>query len=547
MKATKAWTVEDWERLSDVGHDALVHSAVSLALRGDLASVSSLVTFCATRATEDRVERERMRLPLKVTWHQWRQGSPQLTSDVDPKAVHEVTVALAQVPALALAVGPEERQSLLDAKMDAKERLSFLLPDHTAAVRRTWTQEEDALLRQVVAQWGHDGQLAGRFFVAASRFVKRPEVVGAFVEAGMADSLLMERFQNHCYTPKDESMGLTALDLMLQGGNTAGIACWLRTLDKPGDVPVPVQSLKSAFMVLAWEGQLQSDLEKAAHKLASYQLPMELLTRRDPGTGIAPREVADGTIELLRELSRIEDLGQQSAWLISVGLLKSHLSEAAGHGKRFDPQFVSDLLHVAAPGHVSLAQVLGGMGGASGLWTADRQEAQDKVKQLLAMAAFTQCAAVLEAASTFTAGCDELHEVLLRQMAVCGQDPDGRRTRMPFDAAGFRACLVALRDARVDLNKVIEVGDVDEPDTKCTFLTMLAARPQQATCEALVIALEEGCQPSSQMPEGVLRPQELLDEPLLSRWMDIERSFVARQQASLLAQELHDLGHGVRP
>lgn len=320
---------------------------------------------------------------------------------------------------------------------------------------------------------------------------------------------------------------MSPLSKWLHGGHAAEAAAWLARLaadDSKGTEAA--DNLAVALVELGGHEFTEPVLSDAVRRLVVDRLPAELASTVQAGSMGA---VAQGTVDLLAQARRLSQ--RQEAWWASANVLFHALKRMEDKDLPMHMAFARSVLDVTDRQGRSLAQALAWLG------TVVDEALQRRLGPLALRAAASHCADLLQALVPFMRASPQLHPALLRAVAMAGQEAQGTQRWSPVTAADFRASLHAVRNAGIDFTQTF-VETVGAKPCRTSMLHLLAKSENPGHVDALIVALQEGCDPKLRDQHGRQARHLVSDPQDRRRWIAVETSFMAREEARAALRDL---------
>lgn len=545
MSQNTPWTMQDWGRLVDGaggGFDLVLHAAFRRAMIGDVDSMTSLMRFCRTEQGEPLngfalIDFSALNLALPLTL--------RLPDDGEPGEVkfRVENVTLMQCVALSM---------LWDEPLDSSAsydtgRVKRALGAGEPLLRQHWRDKDDVLIREAVQTWQDGEHIVRRFFCACARFARHPRMVDAFIAAGTDVAALFDYREDENMIEKDPFAGMAAVPAMINAGSCAAAARLLQEVRIQGlDRTMPKGVLR-AFLDTSHgaEPSQVRDWDRCVARLKLGPLPGEAAsTPREAGSDMG--RVAAGTVELLDELAEVEDPTRE-AWLARAITLQHYLRSIDERGLTADTAFVDAMLtRPYGPGKTLLQSMLD----VASTWKDHHRDSRMAVSELVMAAGATHCVPALRALAPVIAALQRREDAssgaLLKAVAMAGDKDSAMARHSRLVPEAFRQSLQLLKALGVELNAPFE-DEWRKTAAQSTLLHALAESDHPDMCAALVVALEEGCDPTVRNGRKWLASSSVANPRTKQRWLEIERSHAARQQAQAALADTLGLVEGGRP
>lgn len=514
----KPWSIEDWERLAageESNIDLVVHAALDRALRGDVDSLTSMLQFCASPEGQFLQQPEFLQAPSAFTMR-FRDGR---SSRIDRYEISSLT--LMQAVAIGLSFNGSDRLS-----SPLRTRLHDAIAHELGSTKERWAEDDDRLLRLAIDTWRADDDVIGQLFVACARFISHPAFVSVFADESVNMKGLMGHCQRGSLHDSDDKMARgKALPMMLASGNAAGVAQWLGSVKQEQWRAGAQHSADTLFRGMARLDPQSRDggfeWGKEISLLVRHQLAFEVIQRREKKLEGSPGPVARGLAQLIDVLESVVDEPQNGRLTHSV--VTNHLDSLDDMAVPVDEGVVEFLMQQAKPG-------------------LEDGSLPRSLRKLALCAAAKHCPGVLRSLMPVLGDdVDHLHAHLIKSVAMAGKDWYAQRSGR-LVAENLRQCLQLLGEAGVDLRGEF-MDSMREKPCASTLLHALAESRHRDTCEALVVALEIGCDPTRRNGRNRTPAGCVTDADTKQRWMSVESSFLARQSAMEAVQE----SLGVKP
>lgn len=512
----KPFTVEEFDRLANLGPECVAPVAVRCALRGDRESIRA--------------------------WMQWGAGHPdepisggnayglqalnlRVTTDASSghKSDHKLTIMPVWIAALALRRDPGVDDDMLDSEI-LKEVVDF---DGDQPWRVSWTEADEAVVREGVRLWRDNAIGLGQFFVALSRFVQHDGFVKTFVDEGVDIDAMLAHQQRTALGSNDSGVDKYAMTFMLRTGNFPGLARVLEALDPPSN----------SIHVGVLRQMAHDDRSLAAQSVRDVFKHDELDGVMQPHQ-LGPR--SQGVLDTLNVLARWEGAAPESPdthvaglWLVRLQALRQCLVAAHENGIDPHPLLVKRLLEDQSGPGGSLVHEL------QHAPVGERGAARECAKLFDIAATMHQADLVKMAPRWITNGfkstlewAEALRpESLLHACALVSRHKGSR-----VDVKALRETLDVISGMGIDVTKPfkqrIYTRDNKGEDRRTSFLHLVAQSGHPDAEKVLLMALEMGFNTDERDARNRSVAGSIADQEARARWLAVEKSFKARAAAT---------------
>lgn len=499
------WSAADWRRLLCLGHDTLLSAGLHKALAGDVECFANLMDLIAEGQAPELVGSQLLHDGMRLTVELKSKTGFSSKTDIE-------TITLMQIVAMALSTDPSVGHSSPSWGLDK------LLMMHSPA-RRDWGEGDDRLVRSALRAWRSDHKAIEELFVAGSRFAPHAGFVQAFIEEGIDLSSKPGCRQRRRIAGNDHHADWCALELMLRAGNLGGAALWLSTLDLEKQPPREVSLLVDCMLRMHLISEPER-MDEAIRRALGDHLCNGAEAEAPRAVGVVHR----GALALLAQLSRVEGV---QPWILGASMLNGYLKRNDQSNLVPDARFTQSLLEFSHNGSVTLSRVLAGCDSEP---LRAGAEAAEILEQLLVNTAMYHCVELLDAARPSIVARPHVHARMLKACALAA-DPETSITRdAKLAPERFAAALESLAAAGLSTR----CGFFDEwgdPPLRTTLLHVLADSRHDDVCEALMVLLHHGCDPSRRDGRRRMASSLVPDHGIKEKWKNLQLSFVARECA----------------